>query len=215
MSEKVLVTDFDGTITRRDFYTCVLEQLLQPEDVAPWTLYTTGRITHFEALRRIFARIRVDEAALDEVLEAMAIEPDLGWEVRRLREAGWAVVVVSNGCQWYVDRMLERAGVSVPVHANPGNFDPASGLTMELPAESPHFDPEVGVSKAAVVQDHLDRGATVAFAGDGRPDVAPALLVPAERRFARGWLAGHLEDQGVTFHRYKTWSEVAEMLVFG
>lgn len=84
---------------------------------------------------------------------------------------------------------------------------------MELPTDSPYFDPEVGISKGAVVQDHLDRGKTVAFAGDGRPDVDPALRVPPELRFGREWVAHHLHKIGRPHRPYETWSEVAAMLV--
>jgi 2,3-diketo-5-methylthio-1-phosphopentane phosphatase len=213
LSSSVLVTDFDGTITRRDFYSCVVEKLLGPEDLEPWNLYAAGEITHFEALRRIFARIRADEEALAGVMETMTIDPELGPEIERLEDAGWEVVIVSNGCQWYIDRLLARAGVRATVHTNPGRFDPASGLTMELPTDSPYFDPEVGISKGAVVQDHLDRGKTVAFAGDGRPDVDPALRVPPELRFAREWLAHRLQKTGRPYRSYEAWSEVAAMLV--
>jgi 2-hydroxy-3-keto-5-methylthiopentenyl-1-phosphate phosphatase len=69
-----------------------------------------------------------------------------------------------------------------------------------------------GISKRAVVEDQLSRGATVAFAGDGRPDAAPALLVPPERRFARGWLARHLEQRGQRYNPFEIWSEGARML---
>ena len=209
----VLVSDFDGTITRRDFYSCAVEMLLTPEDLEPWNLYTAGEISHFEALRRIFASIRADEEALEEVMQAMMIDPALGKAVELLREAGWELVIVSNGCQWYIDRLLARAGVRARVLGNPGRFDPAHGLVMELPSSSPYLDPETGISKRAVVQDHLSRGARVAFAGDGRPDVAPALLVPTERRFAREWLARHLDEAGHGYRAYEAWSEVSRMLV--
>ena len=174
MSSHVLVTDFDGTITRRDFYSCVVENLLMPNDLEPWHLYTSGRITHFEALRRIFANIRANEADLEEVMQAMNIDPDLRAGFERLRDAGWEVIIVSNGCQWYIDRFLAGAGVTAPVYSNPGRFDPAHGLIMELPTDSPYFDPETGIDKRAVVEDYRSQGAAVAFAGDGRPDVAAA-----------------------------------------
>lgn len=213
MGSKVLVTDFDGTITRRDFYTCVVEKLLTPGDLEPWNLYTAGAITHFEALRRIFAAIRADEEALEEVMGAMTIDPELRVGFERLRDAGWEVVIVSNGCQWYIERLLAAAGVTAPVYSNPGRFDSAAGLIMELPNDSPYLDPDTGISKRAIVEDHLSRSAAVAFAGDGRPDVAPALLVPPERRFAREWLAHHLEKTGNAYRRFEGWSEVSRMLV--
>lgn len=213
MSARILVTDFDGTITRHDFFTRVVETLLTPDDLAPWHLYTAGEITHFEALRRIFARIRADETELDAVLASMDIDPDLRNGFARLDDAGWEVIVVSNGCGWYIDRLLRAAGVAATVLTNPGSFDPERGLIMELPTSSPFFSPETGIDKRAVVAEHLGRGDVVAFAGDGRPDVAPALLVPPERRFARAWLAEHLEATGHRFRAFDRWSEIATMLL--
>ncbi len=212
MSSHVLVTDFDGTITRRDFYSCVVENLLTPKDLEPWHLYTSGEITHFEALRRIFANIRANEGDLENLMEDMTIDPDLRAGFERLRDAGWEVIIVSNGCQWYIDRFLAKAGVKAPVYSNPGRFDPAHGLIMELPADSPYFDPETGIDKRAVVEDYQSQGAAVAFAGDGRPDVAPALLVPPHRRFAREWLARHLDNTGHEYRPFERWSEVSRML---
>ena len=47
---QVLVTDFDGTMTRRDFFQLVVERLLPPGTPDYWGEYLAGRITHFEAL---------------------------------------------------------------------------------------------------------------------------------------------------------------------
>jgi 2,3-diketo-5-methylthio-1-phosphopentane phosphatase len=213
MSSRVLVTDFDGTVTRRDFYSCVVEQLLAPDDLIPWDRYTRGEITHFEALRRIFASIRADEADLDGVMASMEIDPELPDGFARLRDAGWDVIIVSNGCQWYIDRLLAEAGVEAPVLSNPGRFDPDQGLIMELPASSPYFSRETGIDKGAVVVEQLKRGADAAFAGDGRPDLGPALMVPPARRFAREWLAGRLTEEGHAYRGFHRWSEISHMLV--
>lgn len=212
MHSRILVTDFDGTITRRDFFSVVVDMLLEPDDLEPWHRYEAGEISHFEALRRIFARIRADEAELDTVLAAMEIDPVLRDGFARLDDAGWDVVVVSNGCQWYIDRLLDAAGVDATVFSNPGRFDPAHGLVMELPDTSPYFSPETGIDKRAVIDDHLRRGTTVAFAGDGRPDVEPALRVRPQRRFARAWLADHLNVQNHGYRGFDRWSEISHML---
>lgn len=210
---KVLVTDFDGTITQRDFYACVVEQLLSPDDLAPWHAYTRGELSHFEALRRIFAKIRADESRLDDVLQSMRIAPDLKAGVERLRQSGWEVLVVSNGCCWYIDKLLRRAGVELTVHSNPGNFHPTSGLQLVAPTGSPFYSAEYGISKSAVVRDALRRAEHVAFAGDGRPDVEPALLVPPPLRFACGWLAEELARRNVPFQKFDVWSEIPMALV--
>jgi 2-hydroxy-3-keto-5-methylthiopentenyl-1-phosphate phosphatase len=68
------------------------------------------------------------------------------------------------------------------------------------------------VNKTAIVQDALKRSDRVAFAGDGRPDFRPALLVRPQLRFARGWLAEALSERGEKFHLFECWSEIADQL---
>lgn len=82
---------------------------------------------------------------------------------------------------------------------------------MSRPEGSAWFSEETGVDKSAVVRAALKGGRKVAFAGDGPPDLAPALLVPPDLRFARANadLARLLLSQGEAFRPFDTWSEVA------
>jgi 2,3-diketo-5-methylthio-1-phosphopentane phosphatase len=209
----VLVSDFDGTMTRHDFYKLAIESLLPPDVPDYWAEYRTGAITHFEALRRYFASIRASEAEVLEVVDRMELDPDLPAAAADLRRAGWEVVVTSAGCDWYIRRLLAAAGVEVEVHSNPGRFVAGQGLLMEMPTGSPYLSRTLGVDKAKVVRGHLDAGRTVAFAGDGFPDAESARLVPAGLRFARGDLADVLDREKLAYRPFETWSDIAHALL--
>ena len=211
-SDKVLITDFDGTMTQHDFYSCVVQALLHPDDLEPWNAYTRGDITHFEALRRIFERIRGDMLQMEQVLAAMEFDTMATSAVQRLQRDGWKVIVVSNGCNWYIERFFRRHGLHLELHTNPGEYTPERGLQMQLPTQSAYFSDQFGISKSAVVCDACQSFGTVAFAGDGRPDLEPALMVSPERRFAKGWLAAELRSRGESFHEFSNWSEIVEKL---
>ncbi len=215
MPEAVFITDFDGTMTANDFYKLAAERLLPPDALAPWAEYREGRLTHFEALRDIFAQLRHPEEALLALVADMAPDPQLTQAVARLRAAGWAVVVASAGCDWYIRRVLASLGLSeqVEVHANPGSYAPDTGLRMAAPLDSPFYCRETGVDKAALVRFHLGRGARVAFAGDGFADLPAALETPAALRFARADLALALGERGEGFRPFERWSQVAEALL--
>jgi 2,3-diketo-5-methylthio-1-phosphopentane phosphatase len=204
-----LVSDFDGTMTRRDFYRLVVESLLPPDTPDYWGQYRAGAITHFECLRRYFAEIRASESEVLAVVARMELDPELPRAVAQLREAGWDVVVTSAGCDWYIRRLLGEAGVDIEVHANPGRFVEGRGLLLELPTDSPYLSQTHGIDKAAVVRQFLDKGCITAFAGDGFPDAAPCRLVPPSLRFAKDDLADVLRAEGLEFTPFKVWSEVA------
>jgi 2,3-diketo-5-methylthio-1-phosphopentane phosphatase len=212
MKKGILVSDFDGTMTRFDFYDLVCREF--PNIAGDfWPQYERGELTHFEALRLIFAGIRAPEEKLLSIIEAMQVDPQLPQAVRALHGDGWDVVVASAGCDWYIKRLLAGQGVSLAVHANLGDFFPDQGLLMRLPPPSPFFSADLGVNKVAVVREALKNSDCVAFAGDGRPDLAPALLVSPDRRFAKSWLAKKLHEIGEDFRPFEDWHDVAAMLV--
>ena len=84
------MSDFDGTMTRRDFFKLAIRQLLPPDGPDFWSEYRAGRITHFEALRRYFAEIRASEAEVLAVVDQMELDPGLPQAVAELasRPAG-------------------------------------------------------------------------------------------------------------------------------
>ena len=207
-----LVTDFDGTMTRRDFYQLVQERLLPPDCPDYWAEYEHGRLTHFEALRAIFEAAEGGEPALVGVARRMGLDQDVRAAVDHLHAAGWRIVVASAGCDWYIRLLLTEAGVSVDIQASPGRIEHGR-LIMELPKRSPFCSPGLGIDKTALVRSELAAGGIVAFAGNGQVDLAPSLLVSPGLRFARGWLAAELTRRGESFRPFDRWRDVARALV--
>ena len=211
ISSRVVVTDFDGTMTGQDFFRIALDNL--PASFGSyWEGYEKGELSHFDALAAIFAGLRCDEDTVDVLLEGMLLEREISSSFERLREAGWRVVIASAGCEWYIRRLLDSLGITPEIHANPGRLVEGQGLVMQRPFGSPYFSSETGIDKARLVQGFL-AGNTVVYAGDGRPDLAPSLLVPPRYRFAKGWLAEELESRGESFNRFERWGEIATTLL--
>lgn len=212
--EAVLVTDFDGTMTTFDFFERALAHC--PPDMPNfWGMYEAGQLSHFEALKEIYARIPGGEGLVLEIAHQAVIDPRVPDAVARLHAAGWDVVIVSAGCEWYIERLLAEVGVQLPLLSNPGSVSPQGGLHMTPPTDSPFFSRETGINKEAVLEWALRTHRTVAFAGDGRPDLPPSLRVPPAYRFARGWLADALREQRQPFHSFTRWSRIADTLLSG
>ena len=210
---RVLVSDFDGTMTRHDFYRLAIEHLIPRDCPNYWEAFRAGRMTHFEALQAYFRTITASEREVLGVVDQMELDPQLPRSLASLRGAGWQVVVTSAGCDWYIQYLLQKAGVSLQVYANPGVMVPGHGLQMRLPDDPQFRSPTLGVDKAGVVAHWIDQGAMVAFAGDGFPDAEAARLVNHERRFAKADLAQQLQTEQLVFHRFDAWSEIAEKLL--
>jgi 2-hydroxy-3-keto-5-methylthiopentenyl-1-phosphate phosphatase len=210
---KIFISDYDGTITGRDFYSLLAERYIPRDTPDYFAQYREGRITHFEAMAAYFAFAPTNEQQLEELLAASQVDPELAESAALLERTGWELWVVSAGSSWYVERVLRRAGVSAPVYSNPGRIENGHGLVLEKPdPSSPYHSSSEGVDKSAVVRHALQIADTVAFAGDGPPDLQPALLVPPNLRFARDFLAEALRERGEAFRPFSRWSQIVREL---
>src|SRR5262249_1042851 len=156
--------------------------------------------------------IRSSESEVLAIVDRMELDPELPAAVEELREAGGNVVVTSAGCGWYINRLLSAAGVDIEVQSNPVRYETGKGLLMEMPTDSTHPPQRLGVDKAGVVRRNLEEGRTVAFAGDGFADADAARLVADELRFARADLATVMNEEGLPFHPFEKWSDIARTL---
>ncbi len=209
----ILVTDFDGTLTRQDYFWLILQRYDPPGAQEYWDRFQAGELTHFEALGGIFARLRTDEAGAEALVRALDPAPGLAQAVRRLQAAGWELVIASSGCAWYIERFLAWQDLTATVHASPGEFSPETGLRMHLPTYSPFCHPGTGVDKPAVVRDALRRDSVVGVAGDSGTDRAGLLLVPPSRRFVRRQLARDFAAENIPFQRFDLWPEIVTVLL--
>lgn len=209
----LLVTDFDGTMTETDFYKIALERFTPTEAKYIWERFLRKELTLFETLQGIFSSIQAPQHEVIAALPDMGFDPQAAHAIERLRKAGWEVVIASSGCDWYIKRVLANAGIQATLHTNPGEFAESGGLEMRVPSASPYLSEKAGINKAAIVRDALDQYPIVAFAGDSGPDLEAAKLVKDGFRFARSDLADFLDRDGFSYHPYRRWSEIADILL--
>lgn len=212
MNKSALVSDFDGTITEVDFYALIAQRHMQNGDPDYFGQYREGRLSHVQAMQSYFQHAPSDPDAPEKLLRDTRPDPDLRAACDGLERGGWDLIIVSAGSSWYIERILSRLGIHATVHSNPGEIVPGGGLQLTPAFSSPFFSEDVGVDKEAVVRDALKNYSQVAFAGDGPPDLAPALLVAPMFRFARGHLANALSARGEGYRSFTRWAEIAASL---
>jgi 2-hydroxy-3-keto-5-methylthiopentenyl-1-phosphate phosphatase len=194
-----LVSDFDGTITEKDFFAVVAERHMPKHVPDFFAMYRRKEITHVEAMQRFFNFTPDDPVILEQLLKDTNPDRNLQRATEDLHKAGWDLIIVSAGSSWYIERILSRIGVEhAQVHSNPGRIVPGEGLQLD--------DLTRDVDKAEFVRDAQTKYVQVAFAGDGPPDFEAALLVTPGLRFARRYLADELRQRGEPFRPFESWS---------
>ena len=206
---RAIVLDYDGTITERDLLQPIayefgdaeiIDQLDRGLDEGSITLreeivgeYVTVRATLAEVLEWTFERTRVRRGFRE--LLALA------------RERGWRTLVVSSGFHELIEPVFAREGIEVEVHAN--RVDPSpDGWVVDW-----RYDdgcPNCGQSCKRATVERLTEDAEVVYVGDGYSDRCAAEA--ADRVFAIGGLARHLEAKGVPYERFGDFFEIGDAL---
>jgi 2-hydroxy-3-keto-5-methylthiopentenyl-1-phosphate phosphatase len=192
--------DFDGTISREDVGTYVLERVASGRFEAIDARYERGEIGSRQCIRELWPLLRVERSRLDELADEVPLDPGLGPLVGFVRRNGGEVVVVSDGLGFYVARRCAPFGV--PVFTN--------GVVDGRP-QFPHADRGCpcglcGTCKPARFRGARRRGRSCVFVGDGTSDRFAA--AEADVVFAKDRLVDWCRAEGLDFEPFHDLCEV-------
>jgi 2-hydroxy-3-keto-5-methylthiopentenyl-1-phosphate phosphatase len=188
----IIQCDFDGTLTVEDMGFFLLDTFAGG-DWRQWLeQYRNDQITVGEFNSKAFATVR---AAKEELLAATLSRVKLREGFRELvgycREKGWRLAIVSNGVDFYINSILNHAGLGeVEAHAATSRFH-TGGLTVQY--IGPDGVPLDSDFKAAYTRLFLKEGYKVAYVGNGPSDANPASL--SQHVFARDGLLEYCKEK--------------------
>src|SRR4051794_30833837 len=106
MAASALVSDFDGTITRNDFFSLIAERYMPAGSPDYFEQYRRGVISHVQAMQGFFQHAPDDANDLEILIRDTEPDPLLPRTCERLQQHGWNVIIVSAGSSWYIERIL-------------------------------------------------------------------------------------------------------------
>lgn len=209
---KALVSDFDGTISETDaFY--LLRPYFVDQDLTPWQEYLSGHRSHLNALQEMFSRLRLPEAELLKIIDTIKWDHSFLKVAAYCQEMKIPLYICSAGCDYYIQRLVSKylQEYNITLVSNHGVYDQQTGLKLVPPSEdSPYYDAEVGISKAAIVNSLQQQGYEVIYAGDGPPDFSPAQI--ADVVFAKKNLLEKCQEAGIATQAFETFDNVLTYL---
>ena len=115
----VILSDFDGTISRCDVIDVLLERFGQPGYEALEDDWVAGRIGSRTCLQGQVGLLQVTPQDLDACIDEIGIDPDFVTFAAQAQAMGISLQVVSDGLDHAIHRILGRHGLSdLPVLAN-------------------------------------------------------------------------------------------------
>lgn len=200
------ISDFDGTLTDKDFYKIIMDDYLKDECKEKYNAWKAKKIKDIEYLGYVFKNIKRKEEEIDEDIMKISLDPFVGEFVDNIGAAGGEFIVVSAGSTYYIEKVFHRHGIEgVKIYSNKGVFKD-EGIHFDLDETSEFYSPVYGIDKAKVVSKLKKEYNKVFYAGDSHPDLEAAIL--ADVIFARGSLVELLEKKNKEFIEFKNFNEV-------
>ena len=184
----IIQSDFDGTITEEDVSFALLDAFAQGDWRELFQYYREHKMPVGEFNTRAFAMVK---ASRDELLKVARDEARLRTGLQELvdycQRQGFRFVIVSNGLDFYINAIMQDAGLGdIEVHAARTQFD-SEGLKVQY--IGPDNTPMLSGFKDVYTKIFLKQDPQLVYVGNGPSDVPPALN--AQHVFARdGMLEG-------------------------
>ena len=206
----VFVSDFDGTLTEKDFYQMIIDDYLGEAGQTLYKEWREGLHDDKDFLDKIYSSINREEAEILEDILRIEWDESATQFIKQIRENGGEFIILSAGTSYYIDRLLKEKGLSdIKVYSNPGVYKD-KGIHLQLDKNSPYYSDKYGIDKAKVIEDLKKQYTHVYYAGDSAPDIPPCKI--ADIAFAKGKLQDLLNAEGINFIPVESYKDIALFL---
>jgi HAD superfamily phosphoserine phosphatase-like hydrolase len=210
MEAVTVLLDFDGTATPQDVGGSLLGHFARDDS---WRVidndYVNGRIGSRVAYRLLERVLDGDPGAWERwALATAELDPGLPGLTDLCRQNGWELEILSDGLDFYIRAMLDRAGLDLPFRAS--RVLPAAPASR---IRTPYMNPlcgRCGTCKADRVTALAVAGRRVIYVGDGYSDLCAGPR--AHRLFATGVLAEHCRARSIAHERFDRLEDVTRAL---
>ena len=205
MGTFAFVSDFDGTLTSRDFYRIIIDKYLKDQGKALYAQWKQTRKINVEFLNIIFGSMDLSLCDLKDEILRIPLDPAAGDFIREVRKNGGEFIIVSAGTSYYIDILLKHLGIDVTVISMQGIYQDR-GIRIIPDVQSPYYSEVFGLDKRKVIEDIKKDYDVVFFAGDSEPDLAAAKA--AGYVFAKNELGKMLAEEERQYIEYADYSDI-------
>ena len=208
---KVFV-DFDGTITLEDVGEAIFKKFGETEKVKKIIEdLLSDKISSRQCWDELCDSVdNINKVELDEFIDLLDVDPTFIPFVKFCSKNKIDMVVLSDGFDYYIDRLFNKAGLSGLKYYSNKLFVDDKGI---LKAEYPYFDVDSPTSanckKNHIINHSSDDEYTV-YIGDGNSDKDAAQY--CDFIFAKDGLARFCSMERISFYPFRDFNEVQNKL---
>ena len=183
--------DFDGTVTEEDVSFLLLDAFASGDWKHLLRQYQEGKITVGQFNREAFTMVTADkQTLLRRVKDEVKVRTGFHELVAFCRRRGFRLVIVSNGLDFYIEKILGDIGMGeIEVFAAQTHFSPRGLEVQYIGPDGSRLDSDF---KEAYVDLFLGEGYQIIYMGNGSSDISPARQ--CHYVFATGVLLAHCKQ---------------------
>lgn len=192
MKKFVFISDFDGTLTHRDFYHIVIEKYLKESGIKLYDEWKNHKINDIDFLNNVFKSIDRSEGKILEDILSIPFDKYAKSFIEKIKKSGGDFIILSAGTSYYIEKLLEHENIKdVLIISNNGVYKDR-GIHLIPDEKSPYYSKIYGIDKLIVVEKLKKEYKKVYYAGDSQPDFKACLL--ADTIFAKAGLQAMLRE---------------------
>lgn len=204
-----IFSDFDGTITLFDTWIEMGEHFIPDKEA--WSEVIRSFESQEIGARECFIREcqliqNFEISKFNEIIDAQRIDPVFHEFASYCRNKGITLTILSEGMDYYIDRILKNHGLDIPFYSNKIVFSPdKSSFNLEFPFSDSDCT-KCGTSKRNILMNSTNDDEISVFIGDGFSDAC--VVNYADIVFAKKSLASYCWKNNITYHEFQTFGDV-------
>lgn len=212
MRDMIIVSDFDGTITKTDTLSKFLEDYADAKWLDIENDWRDGKFGSQECLIRQFALVpNLTPQLVSDFLDTMEIDEGFSLFAKNAKAQCIPIVILSDGLDYFINKILEKNNIDyINVITNHAYFDDWGKFIIEFPNDSRHCTNNAGTCKCKVVRNLKKRYKKVVYIGDGASDFC--VSKEPDVVYAKAGLAEYCRNNNLSFTPYKTYKDIKKHL---
>ncbi len=201
----IIVSDFDGTITKKDslydfFETYADNSWLEVED-----LWVKNKIGSMECLVREFELVRgLDEKLIDEYTSKIELD---SYFKDFINKNNYDFLIVSDGIDYFINKILEKNNIkNIKIISNHAEFID-NKFVLSFPNKNSKCVNQSGTCKCSVVKDLKQNYDKIIYIGDGQSDFCVA--DKADILYAKGSLLKYCQNNKINCREFQSFKDIS------
>jgi 2,3-diketo-5-methylthio-1-phosphopentane phosphatase len=202
----IIFCDFDGTLAQNDVGDLLFKTFANwPECEKAVQRWIGGEISSREYYKVAALTMRVKQEQLNDFCNEQSLTPGFIEFTEFCRQRNWPLFVLSDGLDYYIQRVLLRHGLDLPVLANHLELVPPDRIAVSFPYVE-HSCGKCGNCKGYHVGRLAKPGEKIIYIGDGYSDRCGAQ--EADIIFAKRDLAKWCEEKELEYFRFEDFTQI-------